>query len=99
MATTGSQRAPVLANVPTLNEIHPGFVAQGWFGLLGPAGLQDSVVTKVHGVAVNMLKEAPLLERFEKLGIEADSRTPQSFRSYLTEQSLIWANVAKSFKL
>jgi tripartite-type tricarboxylate transporter receptor subunit TctC len=99
LATTGSQRAPVLANVPTLNEIHPGFVAQGWFGLLGPAGLPDSVVTKVHGVAVNMLKEAPLLERFEKLGIEADPRTPQSFRSYLTEQSLIWANVAKSLKL
>lgn len=99
LATTGAQRAPVLANVPTLNELSAGFVAQGWFGLLGPAGLPDGVVTRVHAVAMSMLKDPVLLDRFEKLGIEADPKTPQAFRSYLSEQSLLWGNIAKQLKL
>jgi tripartite-type tricarboxylate transporter receptor subunit TctC len=44
LATTGTQRSPVLPDVPTLKESGIDLVVDGWYGLYGPAGLPDAQV-------------------------------------------------------
>ncbi len=42
LATTGSQRNPVLPDVPTLKESGIDLVVDGWYGIYGPAGMADA---------------------------------------------------------
>ncbi len=44
LATTGSQRNPVLPEVPTLKESGIDLVVDGWYGIYGPAGMADTQV-------------------------------------------------------
>jgi tripartite-type tricarboxylate transporter receptor subunit TctC len=77
----------------------PGFTAQGWFGFFGPAGLPAPITAKLNEVAVAMLREPALLDRFEKLGIQADPSTPVQFARYLQEQDRLWAGATKGLNL
>jgi len=100
LATTGSVRAPILANIPTVAESgYPGFVAQGWFGFLGPAGLPAPIVKRLNELATQMLRDKAIIERFEKLGIQPDPSSPEQFARFLREQDRIWATIAKGLNL
>lgn len=100
LATTGAVRAPILANIPTVAESgYAGFVAQGWFGFFGPAGLHASIVQKLNDLTTRMLRDRAVVERFEKLGIQPDPSSPEQFARFLTEQDRIWATVAKGLNL
>jgi len=100
LATTGSVRVPILANIPTVAESgYPGFVAQGWFGFFGPAGLPAPVIKRLHELATQMLAEKTIIDRFEKLGIQPDPSSPAQFARFLQEQDRIWAAIAKGLNL
>ncbi len=100
LATTGAVRVPILANVPTVAESgYPGFVAQGWFGFLGPAGLPAPIVKRLNDLATQMLRDKAMIERFEKLGIQPDPSSPEQFARFLQEQDHIWATLAKGLNL
>ncbi|HVL56415.1 MAG TPA: tripartite tricarboxylate transporter substrate binding protein, partial [Burkholderiaceae bacterium] len=48
LAVIGPERAPALPNVPTVAEAAlPGFEANNWIGLFGPAGLPADVIDKL----------------------------------------------------
>jgi tripartite-type tricarboxylate transporter receptor subunit TctC len=100
LATTGSVRVPILSGIPTVAESgYPGFVAQGWFGFFGPAGLPPAITKRLNEIATAMLKDKLVVERFEKLGIQADPLTPEQFVTFLQEQDRIWAATAKGLNL
>ena len=100
LATTGSKRVPILGNIPTVAESgYPGFVAQGWFGFFGPAGLPPAITKRLNEIATNMLRDKALVEKFDNLGIQADPLTPEQFVKFLQEQDRIWAATAKGLNL
>ena len=100
LATTGSKRVPILGNIPTVAESgYPGFVAQGWFGFFGPAGLPPAITKRLNDIATNMLRDKAVVEKFDNLGIQADPLTPEQFVKFLQEQDRIWAATAKGLNL
>ncbi len=100
LATTGSKRVPILSNIPTVSESgYPGFVAQGWFGFFGPAGLPPAITKRLNEIATSMLRDKSVVEKFDSLGIQADPLTPEQFVKFLQEQDRIWANTAKGLNL
>lgn len=100
LATTGSKRVPILNNIPTVAESgYPGFVAQGWFGFFGPAGLPPAITKRLNEVATGMLRDKSVVEKFDNLGIQADPLTPEQFVKFLQEQDRIWAATAKGLNL
>jgi tripartite-type tricarboxylate transporter receptor subunit TctC len=100
LATTGSKRVPILSNIPTVSESgYPGFVAQGWFGFFGPAGLPSAITKRLNEIATSMLRDKSVVEKFDSLGIQADPLTPEQFVKFLQEQDRIWANTAKGLNL
>jgi tripartite-type tricarboxylate transporter receptor subunit TctC len=100
LATTSSTRVPILNNVPTVAESgYPGFVAQGWFGFFGPAGLPPSVTKRLNEIATSMLRDKLVVEKFDNLGIQADPLTPEQFVKFLQEQDRIWATASKGLNL
>ena len=100
LATTGSKRVPILGNIPTVAESgYPGFVAQGWFGFFGPAGLPPAITKRLNEIATNMLRDKAVVEKFDNLGIQADPLAPEQFVKFLQEQDRIWAATAKGLNL
>jgi tripartite-type tricarboxylate transporter receptor subunit TctC len=100
LATTGASRVPILASIPTVAESgYPGFVAQGWFGFFGPAGLPAPITRRLNELATQMLRDKAVTDRFDKLGIQADPSSPDQFAGFLQEQDRIWANTAKGLQL
>ena len=100
LATTGSKRVPILGNIPTVAESgYPGFVAQGWFGFFGPAGLPPAITKRLNEIATKMLRDKAVVEKFDNLGIQADPLTPEQFLKFLQEQDRIWAATAKGLNL
>ena len=100
LATTGSKRVPILGNIPTVAESgYPGFVAQGWFGFFGPAGLPPAITKRLNEIATNMLRDKAVVDKFDNLGIQADPLSPEQFVKFLQEQDRIWAATAKGLNL
>ena len=100
LATTGSVRVPILSGIPTVAESgYPGFVAQGWFGFFGPAGLPREITKRVNEIARALLKHKLVVERYEKLVRQADPLPPEQFVRFLQEQGRIWAATAKGLNL
>lgn len=100
IAITGPQRSPAVPNVPTVAESgYPGFSAQGWFGLFGPANLPPKITEALNKATTEALRDPEVIARFEKLGVRPDPRTTDSFATFLQGESKKWETVAKSLNL
>lgn len=100
LAITGPNRSPALPTVPSVAESgYPGFSAQGWFGLFGPAGLPPKVTAALSKAATDALKDPEVIERLKKLGTEPAPGTPEEFTAFLKEEDKKWASVAKRLNL
>ena len=81
VATGGATRAVALPQVPTMSEAGlKGFVSETYFGLLGPAGIQKKVVTKINADTVKQLESDDVKTRFQNGGAVAASSTPEGFQ-------------------
>ena len=69
LAVSGSQRHPLLPNVPSLVELGlPEKVAKvkGWFGYMAPAGTPDDRIGKLNAVITAILKDPAFITKFMK---------------------------------
>jgi tripartite-type tricarboxylate transporter receptor subunit TctC len=100
LAITGAKRSAVVPDVPTVAESgYPGFSAQGWFGLFGPANLPLKILETLNKAVTDALREPEVIARFEKLGVQPDPQNPAAFAKFLEVESAKWGDVARSLKL
>jgi tripartite-type tricarboxylate transporter receptor subunit TctC len=84
IAVTSAQRSPLFPDLPTVAEGGvPGYDYTFWFGLFGPAGLPEAVVSKLFESSKKVLNDPALRERLTTLGNEASaSVSPAEFREW-----------------
>lgn len=72
LAVTSVKRNPAFPNIPSIvEEGLPAAQSDGWFGLLGPAGVPKRVVAQVAGDVKKIISQPRIRETFEKQGAEA----------------------------
>lgn len=100
LAVTGTQRHPLLKDVPTLDELgYKGFDAYQWYGVVGPAGLPADVVRRLNETLGSVLT-APDLR--DKLAAEALEPTPMgaaAFGDFIKADIARWTQVARERKI
>ena len=100
LAVTGTQRHPLLKDVPTLAELgFKGFDAYQWYGVVGPAGMPADVVKRLNDTLGSVLS-APDMR--EKLAAEALDPTPMSsaaFGDFIKADIARWTRVARDRKI
>lgn len=81
LAVSGSKRSSAWPNLPTLAEAGlPEATSDGWFGLVGPAGVPKNIVTQLHGDIDKLLRDAKIREALARGGAEVPSdTTPATF--------------------
>jgi tripartite-type tricarboxylate transporter receptor subunit TctC len=94
LAVTSLKPSPLVPGMPSVAESGlPGFEMTSWWGVLGPAGLPQPIVTQLNSELTRILRAADLQKNFATLGVDATSSTPDEF------SALIRSEVGKYAKL
>jgi tripartite-type tricarboxylate transporter receptor subunit TctC len=94
LAVTGEKQTPLVPGLPTVAESGvPGFVMTSWWGMFGPAGIPQPIVTQLNTELTRILKTAEVQKTFATLGVDAATSTPQEL------SAMIKVEVAKYAKL
>lgn len=96
LAVTSAQRAPAVAEIPTVAEAGlPGFEAATWFALVAPAGTPTDVLARLNADAKRALAQPDVKQRFADLGMTAADSTPEGLDAYIKSEIAKWTKVIK----
>lgn len=96
VATTGSKRAALMPDVPTVAESgYPGYEALNWYGFLGPAKMPKDLVERLHREIARALANPEAVAAMHKTGVEPTSSTPADFARYIEREYQTWGKVVK----
>jgi tripartite-type tricarboxylate transporter receptor subunit TctC len=96
LAVTGTHRAPLLPDVPTVAELgYPGFDAEAWHGVYAPAHTPPAVVNKLNAALALALKDPQVVARLKADGIEAVGNSPAQFAAYTKEEIAKWGSIVR----
>lgn len=85
--------------IPPIADVLPGYESNTWFGLFGPKGLPAEVVTRVNTAANQVLQDPEVIDKLQRLGIEAVGGTPAQFTTMLAKESAKWKKIITERKI
>jgi tripartite-type tricarboxylate transporter receptor subunit TctC len=95
LAVSSARRYFALPDVPPLAETGvPGFDVRAWQGLVAPAGLSESILNRLNGEVVRILKEPATIERMHAFGNESAPTSRAEFRQRLIDDVAKWTAFA-----
>ena len=95
IAVTTPKRLAALPDIPAMAEALPGFEVVGWYGVMGPARMPKTIVTKLNSDMVSILKQPDVKERILADGSEPVGSTPEEFRKFLLADLDKWTKLVK----
>jgi tripartite-type tricarboxylate transporter receptor subunit TctC len=97
LAQSTAQRSPLTPELPTFAEAGvPGFNVSSWYGLFVPVKTPRELVTRMHADVARMLTEPMVRQRYEVLGVEAASATPDKLAGIMRSEYELWAPVVNA---
>ena len=95
LAVAGAKRAALLPNTPTISETVPGFVIDGWYGIIAPAGTPKPIVEKLSK-AFNEAANTPSVKaQLNAGGYDVVGSTPEAFAKTIDDDLVVWAKAVK----
>ena len=95
LAVTSKTRSELLPDVPTVNEVVPGFDANQWIGIGAPTKTPKDVVDKLNAEVNLALEDPAIKKRIVGLGGTPLPGTPADFNTFLDSETEKWAGVVK----
>ncbi len=99
VAVTTLRRSAVLPEVPTMNEIMPGFEVNSWYGMMAPAGTPKAIVQLLQRETAKALQAPDVNERLRAAGLDPVGNTPEEHAAQIKGDLERWARVAKTAKI
>jgi len=97
LAVTTRERFAGAPEIPTVAESGvPGFNVISWYGLFAPAKTPREIVEKIQKDTALLLREPAIQARFEPLGVEAASSTPEELAGLMQAELELWGPIIKS---
>ncbi|WP_420992334.1 tripartite tricarboxylate transporter substrate binding protein [Cupriavidus sp. 30B13] len=96
IAVTGTSRARLLPDVPTVAESGvPGYEVNVWFGIQAPAGTPPAIVQKLNQEVVRILGDPDVVKLFREQGVEVVASSPARFAQLVDGEIGKWGTVVK----
>jgi len=100
LAVSGSKRAAVLPQVPTLKELGvPDPVPDTFTGLLAPAGTPKEIVDKLSSTTAKVMAAPDVKQQLANFGSEAVLSTPAEFEALLKAEAAFWRKAMDGAKI
>jgi len=95
-AITSRKRSPEIPELPTMEELgFPGYEATAWFGMMGPAGLPQPIVDRIHAETTKVMAQPDVRKKLESLGLQLVGNTPAQFLQIVKDELPMWGKVIK----
>src|SRR5882762_823893 len=97
VAAATAQRIPRLPELPTIAESGvPGYEAETWFGLIGPAGIPKNIVAKIYADTLRALDDPVFRDTYvTRQWFEVVGNTREQFADYLKAEYARWDRLIK----
>src|SRR5207247_1238973 len=96
LAVTSPQRSAAFPDVPTMNEVGlKGFDSTAWYGVLGPAGLPQEVVTRWTQALARAGTDKPAMAQITATGCDAEILTPAQTLEKIKSDHAKWGRVVR----
>jgi len=95
LCLTGSERSPIMPELPPCAESVPGLVAVNWWGVYMPAGVPKAITDKFHADLVKTMTDEEVKRKFADLGVEAVYSTPEQLVTFMKSETAKYAKLIK----
>ncbi len=98
LGVTSSEPASQIPDVPALNSLGLEDFDQTsvWFGLVGPAGIPDSISQKIFASVDSAISDPDLQDRLSGAGyVLAPSASPEEFEGFISGQLSFWQDIVE----
>ncbi len=96
LAVTGTQRMPLLPDVPTFKELgYHSYDPYGWFGLFLPPATPPAIVNKLSEEVNRILRLPDVVARIEGLGLWVGGGKPEEFGQTVKSDAALYARIIK----
>ncbi len=100
LAVTAGKRFPGLPDVPTAIEAGvAGYDVASWNAMAAPAKTPRAVVDRVNAELRKAIAAPDVQKRFEELGVEGRTSTPEQLREFFIAESKRWSRVVETAKI
>ena len=91
IAVTSKARFALLPDVPTLAESGiPGYEVSSWNGIAVAAKTPKAIVERLNKEIHAAVSSAQIRQRFQELGVEQNTSTPDGMRKFLIDEIAKW---------
>jgi tripartite-type tricarboxylate transporter receptor subunit TctC len=96
LAIMSRARTPALPDVPTVDELIPGFEASAWNGVGAPKGTPPEIIERLNREINAGLQDATLLKRAADIGGVPIRATPTQMAELIAKDTEKWAKAVKA---
>ena len=97
---TTKERSGAASDIPALAEAGvPGYDMSTWYGLIGPAGMDPKIVTRLNDVLRQVLNDPAVREKLISQGADPAPDTPEEFTRFVAAETKKWASLVKEARL
>jgi tripartite-type tricarboxylate transporter receptor subunit TctC len=95
LAVTGTERMPMLPDVPTIAESGlPGYEGVGWFGLVAPKGTPPDIIHKLNAEVNRILNAPDVRKRLTDEGAKPVGGSPEDAKRSINDGIAKWKGLA-----
>jgi tripartite-type tricarboxylate transporter receptor subunit TctC len=100
IAVMSEKRLKQIPDVPTTAELgYPGVVSSIWSGIYTNAGTPQPIVDRLNKELVKIINSPVFKDKFEALGFEVRSSTPQEFADFAAAETKRWGEIIKELNI
>jgi tripartite-type tricarboxylate transporter receptor subunit TctC len=93
IAVTSPKPSPAFKGVPTIAETLPGYDADVWYAIFGPAAMPADVVAKLHAAVKRAAATPEFRQRVEHEGFTVSVNTPKEMNTFMRAEEARWRKV------
>ena len=97
LGMAGAKRSVLWPDLPTISESGlPGYVSDGWAGLMAPRGLPKPLIDRLHATLIKAVNDKATNESLKKVGAEPLTSTPVEFGKLIAKD---WDTYAEAIRV
>jgi tripartite-type tricarboxylate transporter receptor subunit TctC len=95
LAVGSAKRNSAFPNTPTVAETVPGYEANNWWGILGPARMTPAMVRTLEAVVAKVVNTPDMQKKFDSQGAEVLYMNSVTFAKFMKAETTKWSKVVK----